>query len=184
MSKINYFDKLTEKLTLTLNILCSTNDSISTYYTPSDIVVKMLDRLYPGNTPEHDVFAKLCARASALMIQKVATDKHITRSNDRISCVYASPYDGVKSRKTAYGYKVPGKIISAINKDMVAESAILSRQAEDVAKNPLEAITALMEGLTYQQLSEIIAKAVDLKDIAYHSEKMRVAELASKLKAV
>lgn len=184
MSKINYLDKLTEKLSLTLNILCSTNDSISGFYTTTDVVIKMLERLYPNNLPTHEEFKVICTRASTMMLQHHNNDSKLTRSSEKISCIYPSPYDGVSSRKRAYGYRVPGKIIPAINKDMVVESEILLKQAEEIAKNPLEAISALMEGLSYQQLSEIIAKAVELKDIKYHSEKMRVAELASKLRAV
>lgn len=181
LDKVLSNGNLTASLIHTLGALSASKDSISGFYTIGDVVGKFIERCHPGLTLSKEDYRAIMSRASTAFNQTLDKKRSDLR---RSTCRMSPTYQTQMSSKAGYGYRIGTLITPGINSDIIRDSKLLTLQAEDIAKNPLETIITLMQGLPILQLTDIISEAVRLKDSHYLSKMEEAHNLASRLNAL
>ncbi len=181
LEKVLSNGNLTASLIHTLGALSASKDSISGFYTVGDVVSKFIERCHPGLVLNREDYSAIMKRASTAFNQTLENKRSDLR---RSTCRMSATYPSHMPSKAGYGYRIGALITPGINSDIVRDSKILTLQAEDIAKNPLETIITLMQGVPILQLTDIISEAVRLKDSHYLSKMEEAHNLASRLNAL
>lgn len=122
---------LTANLMNTLSVLSAGNDSASGFYTVSDVVNQYVARCHSALNLSKADHSELMKRASTAFSQTLNNHRSdLRRSNNRISAAYTSHWPS----KAGYGYRIGTLITPGINSDIVKESKLLTKQAEEIAK--------------------------------------------------
>ena len=181
LDKVLKNGNFTATLIHTLGALSASKDSVSGFYTVGDVVNKFIERCHPGIGLSNEDYGFLMQRASTAFNQTHNNKRSdLRRSTTRMSRTYETN----RPSKAAYGYRIGALIAQGINSDIVKESKLLTLQAEVIAKNPLETVINLMQGLSILQLTDVISEAVRLKDANYLSKMEEAHDLASRLNAL